>query len=108
MNVVLLGVTGLVRYAILKKALDRGHRVIANARDPENLEKRDGLIQTRGEVYDTASVAGETTAYEQTNISRILCHCGLGRAWNCGMFEGSRTRFTDSRCREHATHRYSR
>ena len=44
MKVVLLGATGFVGSALLKEALDRGHRVTAIVRDPENLEKRDGLI----------------------------------------------------------------
>ncbi|TAM81845.1 MAG: NAD(P)-dependent oxidoreductase [Acidobacteria bacterium] len=58
MKVVLLGATGFVGSAILKEALDRGHTVTAIARDPEKLEKRDGLIPTKGDVYDTASLAG--------------------------------------------------
>jgi len=44
MKVALLGATGFVGSAILKEALDRGHKVTAIARDPEKLEKRDGLI----------------------------------------------------------------
>jgi len=57
-KVALLGATGFVGSAILKEALDRGHTVIAIARDPEKLEKRDGLIPTKGDVYDTTSLAG--------------------------------------------------
>jgi len=57
MKVVLLGATGFVGSAILKEALDRGHRVTAIARDPEKLEKHGGLIPTKGDVYDTASLA---------------------------------------------------
>jgi putative NADH-flavin reductase len=58
MKVVLLGATGFVGSALLKEALDRGHRVTAIARDPEKLKKRDGLIPRKGDVYDTASLAG--------------------------------------------------
>ena len=58
MKVALLGTTGFVGSAILKEALDRGHKVTVIARDPEKLEKRDGLIPTKGDVYDTASLAG--------------------------------------------------
>jgi len=58
MKVVLLGATGFVGSALLKEALDRGHRVTAIVRDPEKLEKRDGLIPRKGDVYDTASLAG--------------------------------------------------
>lgn len=57
MKVALLGATGFVGSAILKEALDRGHKVTAIARDPEKLEKRDGLIPTKGDVYETASLA---------------------------------------------------
>ena len=58
MKVVLLGATGFVGSALLKEALDRGHTVTAIVRDPVKLEKRDGLIQKAGDVYDTASLAG--------------------------------------------------
>jgi len=58
MKVVLLGATGFVGSALLKEALDRGHRVTAIVRDPGKLDKRDGLIPRTGDVYDTASLAG--------------------------------------------------
>jgi putative NADH-flavin reductase len=58
MKVVLLGATGFVGSALLKEALDRGHKVTAIVRDPEKLEHRDGLIPRKGDVYDTASLAG--------------------------------------------------
>jgi len=58
MKVALLGATGFVGSALLKEALDRGHTVSAIVRDPEKLEKRDGLIPRRGDVYDTASLVG--------------------------------------------------
>jgi uncharacterized protein len=57
MKVVLLGATGFVGSAVLKEALDRGHSVTAIVRDPEKLEKRDGLVPRTGDVYDTASLA---------------------------------------------------
>jgi|ERR1700733_2270974 hypothetical protein len=58
MKVVLLGATGFVGSALLKEALDRGHRVTAIVRNTEHLEKRDGLVARTGDVYDTASLAG--------------------------------------------------
>ena len=58
MKVVLLGATGFVGSALLKEALDRGHKVTAIVREPEKLEKRDGLIPRTGDVYHTASLAG--------------------------------------------------
>jgi uncharacterized protein len=57
MKVVLIGATGFVGSALLKEALDRGHRVTAIVRDPEKIEKRDGLIARTGDVYDTISLA---------------------------------------------------
>ena len=57
MKIALLGATGFVGSAILKEALDRGHKVTAIARDPEKLGKRDGLIPRKGDVYDTTSLA---------------------------------------------------
>jgi hypothetical protein len=49
MKVVLLGATGFVGSALLKEALDRGHKVTAIVREPEKLEKRDGLIPRTGD-----------------------------------------------------------
>ena len=43
MKVALLGATGFVGSALLKEALDRGYTVTAIVRDPEKLDKRDGL-----------------------------------------------------------------
>ena len=57
MKVALLGATGFVGSALLKEALDRGHVVTAIVRDPEKLEKREGLSAKAGDVYDTASLA---------------------------------------------------
>jgi putative NADH-flavin reductase len=57
MKVALLGATGFVGSALLKEALDRGHRVTAIVRDPEKLEKHGGLIPRKGDVYDTTSLA---------------------------------------------------
>jgi uncharacterized protein len=57
-NVALLGPTGFVGSAVLKEALDRGHTVTAIVRNPDRLEKRLGLIAKKGDVYDTASLAG--------------------------------------------------
>jgi putative NADH-flavin reductase len=55
MKVALLGATGFVGSALLKEALDRGHVATAIVRDPERLEKREGLTAKAGDVYDTAS-----------------------------------------------------
>ena len=57
MKVALLGATGFVGSAILKEALDRGHIVTAIVRDPEKIEKREGLTAKAGDVYDTSSLA---------------------------------------------------
>jgi uncharacterized protein len=57
-NVALLGPTGFVGSAVLKEALDRGHTATAIVRNPDKLEKRLGLIAKKGDVYDTASLAG--------------------------------------------------
>lgn len=56
MKVAILGATGFVGSALLKEALDRGHIVTAIVRQPEKLEKREGLTVKVGDVYDTASL----------------------------------------------------
>lgn len=57
MKVALLGATGFVGSALLKEALDRKHIVTAIVRQPEKLEKREGLIAKTGDVYNTAFLA---------------------------------------------------
>src|SRR5271163_2154870 len=57
MKIVLLGATGFVGLALLKEALDRGHRVTAIVRDPEKLEKHAGLLPRKGDVYGTTFLA---------------------------------------------------
>ena len=57
MKVALLGATGFVGSALLKEALDRKHIVTAIVRQPEKLEKREGLIAKAGDVYNTAFLA---------------------------------------------------
>jgi uncharacterized protein len=57
MKVALLGATGFVGSALLKEALDRGHKVTAIVRHPEKLEKREDLTANAGDIYDTTSFA---------------------------------------------------
>ena len=57
MKVALLGATGFVGSALLKEAIDRGHTVTAIVRQPEKLGRREGLIATVGDIYDTTSLA---------------------------------------------------
>ena len=45
MNIALLGATGFVGSALLKKALYSGHTVTAIARNPEKLQIEDASLQ---------------------------------------------------------------
>jgi putative NADH-flavin reductase len=56
-KIVLLGASGFVGSSILEEALDRGHSVTAIVREPEKLGNRPGLIPTKGDVYDTNTLA---------------------------------------------------
>ncbi len=71
MRVVLLGATDFVGSALLKEALDRGHAVTAIVRGPEKLPKRDGLIVTTGDVYDTAGQKPRVSAAWRTSILAV-------------------------------------
>ena len=57
MKLALLGATGFVGSALLKEALDRKHIVTAIVRQPEKLERREGLIVKVGDDYDITSLA---------------------------------------------------
>lgn len=57
MKIALVGASGFVGSAILKEALDRGHRVTGIVRRPDKLTPRQGLRAAIGDVYDSASLA---------------------------------------------------
>ena len=57
MNIALIGATGFVGSAILKEALDRGHRVTAVARDPEKLTPHPNLRPRKADIYQEGEVA---------------------------------------------------
>ena len=57
MNIALIGATGFVGSAILKEALDRGHRVTAVARDPEKLTPHPNLRPRKADIYQEGEVS---------------------------------------------------
>jgi putative NADH-flavin reductase len=57
MNIALIGATGYVGAAILREALDRGHRVTAVARDPEKLPPHPHLHPRKADIYQEGEVA---------------------------------------------------
>jgi len=64
MKVVILGATGFVGIAILNEALDRGHTVLAIARNPEKLHPRDHLITKTVDVYHSDTLATLVQGYD--------------------------------------------
>ncbi|MGE3619733.1 MAG: NAD(P)-dependent oxidoreductase [Acidimicrobiia bacterium] len=58
MRIAVLGATGDLGSALVGLALDRGHRVVAHARDPARIEARPGLEVFGGAVTDVDAVAG--------------------------------------------------
>lgn len=57
-NIVIIGASGYVGSALLSEALNRGYRVKAIVRHPENLKTEDDHLEVvRGDVTDVAEVA---------------------------------------------------
>lgn len=57
MKITLVGASGFVGSAILKEALERGHRVTAIARNPEKISMRhDNLAVVKADVFDEAAL----------------------------------------------------
>ena len=57
MNVALVGASGKIGTKITNELLDRGHKVTAIARHPENIPARDGLKAVAGDLMDPAALA---------------------------------------------------
>ncbi len=57
MKVALIGPTGFVGKEVLKELLDRGHQVVALARDPAKLETRAGLTVIKADAKHADQVA---------------------------------------------------
>lgn len=57
MQLVLFGATGNIGARILDEALQRGHRVVAIARNPATLATRDGLSVVAGDISNPESYA---------------------------------------------------
>lgn len=57
MKVALIGPTGFVGSAVLKELLDRGHEVVALARDPSRLTAQDRLTVRQADAKQSAQVA---------------------------------------------------
>ena len=71
MKITLFGATGMIGQRILKEALDRGHEVIAIARDPSKItETGTGLTAVAGDVLDTQKVT-ELVAGSDAVVSSI-------------------------------------
>ena len=75
MKLTLIGATGFVGSAVLKEALNRGHKVTAIVRDPGKISmQNDQLSVVRGDVMDTAALA------EQIKGSEVVISAYNG--WN--------------------------
>ena len=64
MKVVVIGTTGFVGSAIVKEALDRGHKVTAIVRHPEHLQLHAKLRPTKGDVCNEGEVARLVAGHE--------------------------------------------
>lgn len=70
LDIVVYGATGEVGTHIVQEALDRGHRVTAVSRKPEEFEmQHDRLSVVKGDLLDTASVAEIVTGRDVVVLS---------------------------------------
>jgi putative NADH-flavin reductase len=58
LDIVVFGASGKVGTHIVQEALDRGHRVTAVTRKPDNFElQREGLLVAKGDLLDASSIS---------------------------------------------------
>lgn len=77
MKVVVFGSTGNTGIELLKQALERGHRVLAFARDPRQIALSDPRLETlRGDVLDRAAV---TKAVSGADVAISVLGVRLGQ-----------------------------
>ena len=70
LDIVVYGATGEVGSLVVQEALDRGHRVTAVSRKPEEFEMRhDSLAVVKGDLLDIASVAEIVTGRDVVVLS---------------------------------------
>ncbi len=70
LDIVIYGATGEVGSHVVQEALDRGHRVTAVSRQPEQIQKRhDMLSVVKGDLLDKASVTEIVTGQDVVILS---------------------------------------
>ena len=70
LNIVIYGATGEVGSRVVQEALDRGHRVTAVSRNPEQVEmQHDNLSVVKGDLLDKASVTEIVTGKDVVILS---------------------------------------
>src|SRR5210317_726100 len=70
LDIVIYGATGAVGSYIVQEALDRGHRVTAVSRNPEQVVmQHDNLSVVKGDLLDTASVTATVTGRDVVILS---------------------------------------
>lgn len=63
---IIIGAHGGIGEALAKNLLDRGHSVVATARDPSTLSHFTGSIETKPlDAFDSASIEGALSGYEE-------------------------------------------
>jgi putative NADH-flavin reductase len=64
MRIAIIGATGQVGTPLLNEALSRGHHVTAIVQHPEKLPAHEHLTARKGDVYDTAALAGQLKGFD--------------------------------------------
>jgi putative NADH-flavin reductase len=69
MKIALIGATGNVGQRVVKEATDRGHEVIAIARDPSKLPPQAGVTLVQADMNDDAQLQGAIAGAEVVVLS---------------------------------------
>ncbi len=83
MKIAILGATGVLGRPVVAKLLDRGHEVVAIARDPSKLAAQSRLHAMHGDILDPASLVAPLAGCDAVlHLATVIPRTGTWSEWS--------------------------